>query len=45
MKGGKNPDGKEGILMDIAVFIGIISLCISCFMLGVQYGKDHGDKK
>ena len=28
--------------MTVELFIGIIALCISCFMLGVQYGKDHG---
>ena len=31
--------------MDIGTFVGIIALCITCFMAGVQYGKDHRDKK
>lgn len=31
--------------MDIGILIGLIVLCITCFMAGVQYGKDHVDKK
>lgn len=31
--------------MDVGIFVGIIALCISCFMLGIQYGKDHENKK
>ena len=44
MKGGKNPIRKEGVLMDIGIFVGIIGLCISCYMLGVQHEKDRGNK-
>lgn len=29
--------------MDIGIFVGIVALCIACFMAGVQYGKDHGN--
>lgn len=25
----------------IGLLIGIPSLCVACFMAGVQYGKDH----
>lgn len=31
--------------MQVEIFVAIIALCISCFMLGVQYGKDHDDHK
>ena len=31
--------------MDVGIFIGVIALCITCFMAGVQYGKDHENKK
>ncbi len=31
--------------MDVGIFVGIIALCIACFMAGVQYGKDHENKK
>ena len=31
--------------MDIGTLIGLIALCITCFMAGVQYGKDHENKK
>ena len=44
LKGGKNPIRKEGVLMDIGIFVGIIGLCISCFSLGMQFGKDYGNK-
>ena len=30
--------------MDIGIFVGIIGLCISCYMLGVQHEKDHENK-
>ena len=31
--------------MDTGIFVGIIALCVACFMAGVQYGKDHKNKK
>ncbi len=30
--------------MDMNTLVGIIALCVGCFMAGVQYGKDHGNK-
>ena len=30
--------------MDMSTLIGLIALCIACFMAGVQYGKDHRNK-
>ena len=35
-------DTKGVVLMDM---INIVALCIACFMAGVQYGKDHANKK
>ena len=31
--------------MDVSLFVGIIALCITCFLAGVQYGKDHRNEK
>ena len=31
--------------MDMETFIGILALCVACFMAGVQYGKDHINEK
>ena len=31
--------------MDVGIFVGIVALCIACFMAGVQYGKDHKHEK
>lgn len=44
-KGGYKILSKGGVLMDVGLFVGIIALCIACFMVGVQYGKDHRNEK
>ena len=31
--------------MSIELFIALLGLCITCYMAGVQYGKDHENKK
>ena len=31
--------------MDVETLAGIIALCVTCFMAGVQYGKDHRSEK
>lgn len=31
--------------MDVGTLVGIIALCVTCFMAGVQYGKDHSYKE
>ena len=36
---------KGGLLMDVGTLAGIIALCVSCFLAGVQYGKDHRNEK
>ncbi len=36
---------KGGLLMDVGTLVGIIALCVSCFLAGVQYGKDHRNEK
>ncbi len=38
----KNPIERRARFMDVGIFVGIIALCLTCFMAGVQYGKDHG---
>ena len=30
--------------MNVDTLVGVIALCIACFMAGVQYGKDHTHK-
>ena len=36
---------KGGLLMDVGTLAGIIALCVSCFLAGVQYEKDHRNEK
>lgn len=31
--------------MDIGLFIAVVALCFTCFLAGVQYGKDHPNAK
>ncbi len=31
--------------MDVGLFVGVVALCITCFLAGVQYGKDHRNEK
>lgn len=36
---------EEGFLMNVDTFMTIMSFGLACFMAGVAYGKDHGNKK
>lgn len=36
---------KEDEYMDMMDFVAILGFAITCFSLGVVYGKDHRDEK